>query len=213
MVTRKVVIGDTAQRSKPGPGSVEIQSQPIEVDFTEGKTGRRIAAAMKNAIQAGIRAIDAPVSDATLAKREGQSGGRALETWIEGAAAGRKKRKRKHLGTATWGNDTGTLADKLRVHWIPETQTVTLYETKADPTRLNPEPFGSRYTAFRTKLMQLVRELNDPEHLWTRPNVQKTIALVTRDMIKVKPKKKSFSSWLKGAGRGNRQSGYFRSSR
>ena len=182
----KVTIGGRRVWSKPGARSVSYTSDRITIEVGGEKAGRMVAAALKNEVQADIRAIREPVSDATMARRESARSG--FEAWIGNAAAGRK-RKRKHIGKGFFGNDTGRLADGMRVEWNAATQSLEFWNARPPAGRNSDDPFtdrdGSteRFIAYRLKLQALCETLRDPLSIWRRPRVIATLARARKKSI------------------------------
>ena len=193
-------LGGRRVKSKPGARSVSITSDKIVVDMTPNRARRQIAAAMKNEIQAGIRAITVPASNQTLAIREAKRSGRETTAWIAASdrllAGKKKKRARKHLGKGTFANDTGGLADRLWIKFARVAEFQEAFLLNAPMDRLNPITFGGKaktdkYAEFRSKLLQYVQVLGDPSALWDRPRVQAAVARVQKEMTKVIKRKLS----------------------
>jgi hypothetical protein len=178
-----------------GGRSVQIKSEQIKINLTKGRVGRHIGAAMKNVIQAGIRAITVPVSEATLARRARAARARApqelTETFIRVLQGKRKKRARKHLGKGTFANDTGWLADRLRVTWMQgEKQGIEYYYVRSPLERMNPDDFGGKdagLARFRRRLFEYVPALNDGAIIWAHPLVQKAIEKEISQMFTKEP--------------------------
>jgi len=176
----KVTIGGRRVQSKPGARSVSYTSDRITIEVGGERAGRMVAAALKNEVQADIRAIREPVSDATMAKRASERSG--FESWIGNAAAGRK-RKRKHIGKGFFGNDTGRLADGMRVEWNAATQSLEFWNARPPAGRFAVEPFEDRYAEFRLKLQALCETLRDPLSIWRRPRVIATLERARKKSI------------------------------
>jgi len=161
----------------------------INVNWSEDKAQRYIAATMKNEIQAGIRAISIEADPATLARRASTSqeiaslGALAFKAF----GAKRKPKKRKHLGQGKWGNDTGRLADGMRMKAFQESPGVAVFMNNAPDDRLNQSDFGgsSSYSEFRDKLIAYVPVLAKPQLLWEMPRVQAAIKKANASMIKI----------------------------
>lgn len=182
----KVTIGGRRVRSKPGARSVSYTSDRIVIEVGGERAGRMVAAALKNEVQADIRAIREPVSPETLEKRQGTSGD--FGRWLYGAEAG-LKRKRRHIGKGYFANDTGRLADGIRVQWNPLTAAIEVWNARPPGGRLDPAPFEDRYDAFRLKLQSLCETLRDPRAIWKRPRVIAALerakkASVTRQKVR-----------------------------
>jgi hypothetical protein len=183
--------------------SCQVKEDKIIVDFTIRKGKNLIAAAMKNEIQAGIRAITVPASEASMERRQGMSSSRAvgalaqafdvsLTKQMKGKNQGdkfRKKRARKHLGVGKWGNDTGILADKLRTKYVEENPTTDAWLLNARKDRLNDDWKGSMarelYKQFREHLLEYVDVLGDPQELWQKPKIQAAVRRVIKSMTTV----------------------------
>ena len=168
-----------------GNAAVDFRSDEIVIDLSAGRAGRGIAAAMKNAIQAGIRAIREPASQATLARRQGEAAA-AAELWLS-VVGKRKRRARKHLTGGTYANATGNLADNLRVTQHEDTETSAIFSSDAPPDRLNEDDFApAHYLGFRGHLLDLVPALADASVLWATPIVQRAIERAIRAQTTIK---------------------------
>lgn len=188
-----IAMGGKTTRSRPGPVTVEIRRPKFAVPAMQGRAGRIVAATLKNEIQADIRAIREPVSEATVRRRE--LGTRAFLDWL--GLAGTRRRKRKHLGQGTFGNDSGRLADGLRVEWQPVSQSIEVHTTRTPSDRMQTrdEVWRDRVSAmlaFREKLIALCPTLATPNVLWLRPRVQAAIARVTSASF-------AMDEWIRGA--------------
>lgn len=187
--------------------SVQVKEDKIIVDFTIRKGKNLIAAAMKNEIQAGIRAISVPASDASMERREGMANSRSVGALaaafelsigkqVRGKNQGdkfRKKRTRKHLGVGKWGNDTGILADKLRTKHVEETPVLDAWLLNARDDRLNDNWTGNNarmlYELFREDLLKFVAVLGNPAYLFEREKVQAARRRVVLSMTEVEKTK------------------------
>ena len=188
----KVTIGGRRVQSKPGSHRVKYTSDRMIVEVGGEKAGRIIGAAMKNEVQADIRAIREQVSPETMEKREGNRGG--FNQWLYNAAAG-KKRKRKHIGRGFFANDTGRLADDMRVEWGPLMNVILGYAVPAGAIemwnarppsgRFDDRPFEDRYDEFRAKLEALCETLRDPLSMWRRPRVLAAIERARKASTKI----------------------------
>lgn len=174
--------------SNGGNQAVDFRSDEIVVDLSAGRAGRRVAAAMKNAIQAGIRAIREPASQATLARRQEDAAG-AAALWLSSGTGKRKRRARKHLTGGTYANATGNLADNMRVNQRDTSGTEAVFTSDAPPDRLNPSDFiPAHYGEFRVHLLELVPVLANAETLWHHPVVQRAIEQAIRSQTEIRKK-------------------------
>lgn len=178
--------------------TIEIVSEPLLHDFDANMLGVKPSEAIKNAISAGIKAVSAVASAATLRRRE------RAKRRLSGAPSPRQESFRRRgapydgsyeqryaggrIGLKMPGqtvrlfNDSGRLADGLAVRQNPTdaTFTVNVPANRLDPSEFNPTGLFNRMI---DKLRQYVPILSDARKLLEDPKVREAINESIRDMI------------------------------
>lgn len=146
---------DETHSTKGRHASVEIRADPLEHDLDEVELGRGPAAAIREAIATGIKAIRQRASDATIRKREQARAALARgEAWAVRRYAGRQPGQSDRLF-----NDSGTLAAGLTVQQRGKEWLVLAPANRGS----DGEGFdGAEMARMQERLAELVPAIADP---------------------------------------------------
>lgn len=155
---------DESMRYRGARASVEVEADVLEHDFDAQDLGEPVAAAIAEAIRAGIRGIGQRASAATVEYRE-----RAKAALARGAGwAVRRYGTRTPDVTDRLFNDSGALAD-LKAEAVGDEWRIVTPPQRTD----TPRTFtGGEFEAMLARLRQLVPALRDPLSV---PAVQRAI--------------------------------------
>lgn len=159
--------------------SISVDAEPLLLSLSREKIGKPVADAIRDAIQAGIRAISAPAGTATNERRT-----RARKAMVEGKAWALKRYAGGRSGSSSPGqstnlyNDSGRFAAGLVVQQNTTEGTFTI---NVPANRLDPSTFTPlRFTEMVRRLGELVPALRNPFEV---PAVQESIEAVVGDVM------------------------------
>ena len=159
--------------------SISVDAEPLLLSLSREKIGKPVADAIRDAIQAGIRAISAQAKPETIKRRE-----RAKVAMANGKAWALKRYAGGRTGASTPGqandlyNDSGRFAAGLVVQ---QNTTEGTFAINVPANRLDPSTFTPlRFTEMVRRLGELVPALRNPFDV---PAVQESIREVVGDVM------------------------------
>jgi hypothetical protein len=165
----------TTSRGTKNRVSIEIKSEPLQINLDETALGAPVAVAIKKVIQQQIEGIAETASSGTLLTRKYATNayGRS-EPWAMKRYAGGRTGPKQPGKSAALFNDSGRLAEGLAVRANPKEGAFTI---NVPANRFDESTFKSRalFLAMLERFGQLVPAVGQPETVLDDPRVQRAI--------------------------------------